>query len=202
MRRGPSIALLPGAPLAACALLACALVLAACGGGSDDKDASGTPGATSGTSGESLGTPGPDSPTVTAAEVSAAVGDETDVPVQVTGFGPPGMGAWTFDISYDPDIISIVNCAAEPGSDAQGVCNPDYGDSIVRITGAVALGLEGDTTVGIITVKCEAAGTSPLTIVVDVLADATIGDPQELATHVTGGSVTCGDAAAGETPDA
>jgi len=196
MRRYPSIPL-----LAVAALLALALALGACG---DDGggDGNGTPdGVPSGSGQEPLDTPGPDSPTVSAASVTAAAGAEADAAVQVLGFGPPGLGAWTVDISYDPDVISIVDCAAEPGGEAQGVCNPDYADTVVRITGAVALGLEGDTTLGIITVKCEAAGTSALALSIDVLADATIGDPQETAAHVTDGSVTCGDGGSGATPD-
>ena len=91
-------------------------------------------------------------------------------------------------------------CTAASAS-APAAAVTDAADTVVRITGAVALGLEGDTTLGIITVKCEAAGTSALALSIDVLADATIGDPQETAAHVTDGEVTCGDGGSGATPD-
>ena len=63
---------------------------------------------------------------------------------------------------------------------------------MVRITGASAGGLDGDTVLGSITFECGAdEGTSDLTIIINVFADATIGDPQDLNPSITNGSFEC-----------
>lgn len=107
-----------------------------------------------------------------------------------------GLGAWTVDIVYDPTVVTAVEdgCTAH----AAGVCNPNYdpdnlglGDT-VRLTGAVAAGLDGDAVLGTIEFLCaDDEGSTDLTIVVNVFADATIGDPQDIERTVTDGSFTC-----------
>ena len=119
---------------------------------------------------------------------SAEPGEEGDVVLEALGIGGEGLGAWTVDISYDTDVISAVDCGPEQG----GVCNPEFGDGVVRVTGANASGLDGDTLLATITFECEDdEGTSDLDISVEVFADATIGDPQDIDVSVSDGEFVC-----------
>ena len=126
--------------------------------------------------------------TVDVHDGSAAPGDEGTVDVGAHGVGGEGLGAWTIDISYDTSVITAVDCSAEQG----GVCNAEFGMDTVRITGASAGGLDGDTVLGSITFECGAdEGSSDLTITINVFADATIGDPQDLNPDVSSGTFDC-----------
>ena len=134
--------------------------------------------------------------TVDVHDGSAAPGDEGTVDVGAHGVGGEGLGAWTIDIAYDASVITAVDCTAEQG----GVCNAEFGDGVVRVTGASAGGLDGDTVLGSITFECGAdEGTSALTISVNVFADATIGDPQDLNPDVGDGTFDCEEAGAAPT---
>jgi len=111
----------------------------------------------------------------------------------------PGLGAWTVDITYDPAAVSVASCAPAQG----GVCNPNFAANKVRITGASANGLTGDTSLGTITLHMLAAtasacgAASPLSLATNVFADATIGNPQNITlTSTTNGTVTCAAAPA------
>ncbi len=129
---------------------------------------------------------------------TAAPGEQATVELR-SNVGGIGLGAWTVDISYDSDQVSVVSCAPEQG----GVCNPNYvPDSEVRITGASAGGVIGDKLLGSITFECaDSAGTSDLGLSVEVFADATIGSPADITETVTEGSVTCEEpVAAADTP--
>jgi hypothetical protein len=108
----------------------------------------------------------------------------------------PGLGAWTVDITYDPAVVSVPSggCTAQQN----GVCNPAYTATQIRITGASASGLSGAKVLGTITFQCNALGTSALTLTTNVFADATIGNPTNVTPTVTNGSITC--AAATATP--
>ena len=125
---------------------------------------------------------------VSISDGSAATDGSGDVTLDVSDVGDPGLGAWTIDISFDNDLLTASDCTAEQG----GVCNPEFEDTMVRITGASAGGLEGDTNLGSITFDCSGEGESDLTISISVFADATIGDPQTLDPTVSNGTFTCG----------
>ena len=129
---------------------------------------------------------------------SAPADGSGDVTLEATGVGDPGLGAWTIDISYDNSLLTATDCAPEQG----GVCNEAFTDSSVRITGASASGLEGDTDLGSVTFECSGEGESDLTISVEVFADATIGDPQDLSPSVSNGTFTCGEDDMPEEPTA
>jgi len=104
--------------------------------------------------------------------------------------GDPGLGAWTVDITYDTSVVSIPEDGCAPA--AGGVCNPEFGDGVIRITGASATGLEGEQSLGTIEFECaDAEATTDLTMVLDVFADATIGDPTDIDASVTDGSFDC-----------
>jgi hypothetical protein len=180
-------------------LLVCALglALAACGGGSDggDKPAptppSGTPGAdtTPGASGTVTGG-GAGGSTVTVAvdSATAAAGQEASVELKVLDVGTPGLGAWTIDVSFDTDIVSASTCTT---NQAFAYCNPKFPNDTIRTVGADAQGASGDLSISTITFKCEKAGSSDLTISVDTLADATIGNPTDINHTERDGSITC-----------
>lgn len=119
---------------------------------------------------------------------TAAPEEQGSVALEALDIGAPGLGAWTVDITYDSDVVSVADCV----SHAAGVCNPAYADETIRATGAVATGLEGDTTLATITFECgESEGSSTLDLAVQVLADATAGDPQDIDAAEITGSFTC-----------
>ena len=121
---------------------------------------------------------------------NAAVGGEATVTIQANGITGLGLGAWTIDVVYDASLLTALACIPEHG----GVCNTMFDPGVVRVTGASAGGVAGDNSLGSITFRCDAAGTSALTVNVALLVDSTIGDPQPIAYSVTNGSVTCGGA--------
>ena len=125
---------------------------------------------------------------VSVSDGSADVDGSGDVTVDVTDVGGEGLGAWTVDIGYDNSVLTATDCEAEQG----GVCNAEFTDSSVRVTGASAGGLDGDNVLGSITFECNEEGTSDLTISLSVFSDATIGDPQELSPSTSNGEFVCG----------
>jgi len=129
-------------------------------------------------------------PEVSVGDGEAAPG--ADAVVDVTANVPDGLGAWTLDITYDPDVVTATDCEPDNGS----VCNPDYLDTgtTVRVTGASANGLDEESVLASITFACaDTEGETDLTIEISVFADATVGDPQDISgdTTVSNGSVTC-----------
>ena len=121
---------------------------------------------------------------------NAVIGGEATVTIQANGITGLGLGAWTIDVVYDASLLTALACIPEHG----GVCNTMFDPGVVRVTGASAGGVAGDNTLASITFRCDAAGTSALTVDVDLLVDATIGDPQVIDHVVTNGTVTCGAA--------
>lgn len=166
------------------ALLALALA-SACG--SDDADDS-PANPTSDTIGETSGQPGGDPPTVSIDTTEVIVGEQGEAVLEVLGFNAPGLGAWTIDVQYDASVVSIVECEPLPEG---AVCNADFADDEVRVVGAVAVGLEGDTVIGRLTFQCDVAGESKLDLSIDTFADGTIGDPQLVEPPVENGAITC-----------
>lgn len=125
--------------------------------------------------------------TVAIGSASAAPGDTATVGL-TSNVPSPGLGAWTVDIDYDPTVVTVGTCTPEQG----GVCNPAYTATSVRITGASAMGLEGDTSLGSIDFDCgDAEGSSALTLTVSVFADATAGAPADIDYTATNGVIDC-----------
>ena len=134
-----------------------------------------------------------DGPTLSVGDGEAAPGEEATV--AVTANVPDGLGAWTLDITYDPDVVTPTDCDS---GDANSVCNTEYAADQVRVTGASAQGIDEETVLGNITFECgDAEDESDLTIVINVFADATIGAPVDISadTEVTNGSITCAEPA-------
>ncbi len=128
-------------------------------------------------------------PSVTVESGTAAPGEE--VTVAVSANVPDGLGAWTLDIAYDTDVVTPTACDGDP---ANSVCNTHYAADSVRVTGASANGIRGEKVLGHITFKCgSSAGNSALTITLNVLADATVGNPRPIDAGATinSGRITC-----------
>ena len=118
---------------------------------------------------------------------SVALDGQASVDVSSLNVAGEGLGAWSIDVEYDSAVISAESCTAEQG----GVCNANFAPGVVRFTGANATGLLGDTKLASITFACLSEGVSGLSIIVDVLADATIGDPQPLTQKIQNGLFAC-----------
>jgi len=174
--------------MATAALLVLAALAAACSGNSKSN----APVARSTTSGtEPAGAAGGNSQvtaTIQMGSATAAVGSKAEAELKALAVGPPGLGAWTIELAYDPTVVSVSGCTGTESS----ACNTHKDDHTVRLAGATATGLQGDVTLMTLTFQCKTAGTSPLTVNVVLLADATIGNP--LAIVLSGGvdgSMTC-----------
>jgi hypothetical protein len=126
--------------------------------------------------------------TVSIGSQALPVGGQGSVDLQALNMVPPGLGAWEIDVVYNSAVVSVLNCNPMAGS----ICNPAYNSITIRDVGANAFGLVGDTTLASITFHCDQAGVSALTISIVVLADATIGNPQDITAATQNGSVTCG----------
>lgn len=128
--------------------------------------------------------------TLSVTEGEAAPGEQATVEL-ISDVTDPGLGAWTVDISYDTEVVSVVSCEPEQG----GVCNPEFAEGAVRITGASASGLSGPESLGAITFECaDAEGETDLDLAVEVFADATVGDPQDIDFETQHGHVACAEA--------
>ena len=120
--------------------------------------------------------------TVVIGSLTMDLGQEGPVELRIVDIGG-GAGAWTIDITYDPDIVSVVECAAAGNS----VCDADRTPSSLRVVGASATGLVKDTTLAAITFRCEEAGTSPLSLSLEVLGVGIIVFDVDLLE----GAITC-----------
>ncbi len=132
------------------------------------------------------------SESVSISRVTNAPGADGTVDLRALGIGSSGLGAWEIGIVYDPALVTPTSCSPQQG----GVCNLSFASNQIRVVGASGSGLTGDTTLANITFQCgDSEGTSPLTLVVSVLADATPGGPQPISADIANGSVTCTDIA-------
>jgi hypothetical protein len=126
-------------------------------------------------------------PAVSVGSLSARVGVLSKIDVSALAIGAPGLAAWTIDVHYDPALVTIVACSASQN----GICNPHYSNTAVRVTGTNIYGLQGDTTLASIGLACKAAGTGHLELSINVLADATIGGPRPIDAAPENGAITC-----------
>lgn len=127
-----------------------------------------------------------------------AVGEENGMDLEAGGMSASGLGAWTIDVMFDPDLIAPTLC--ETG--ALSVCNPDFADGTVRIAGASteAFPPEGNLLLATMFFECLAPGEAELTIVPQILVDQTLGDPQPIDATVESGTFVCEEVAATPTP--
>ena len=124
---------------------------------------------------------------VTVGSATINPGASNSVDVQSINFASPGLGAWEIGITYDAFVVTVLSCSESSGS----VCNANFASGRVQVTGASAGGLTGDATLASITFACITEGTSVLAVVLDVLADATVGSPQPISPGIQNGLITC-----------
>jgi len=174
--------------LIAATLLITAVLGLACSDGSKSSAPSSSPDA-NGTepSGSAAGATSEITTTVQAAAATGTVGGDVEAVVLASAVAAPGLGAWTIEVAYDPAIVSATACEGTEIS----ACNAHLDDRTVRLAGAAAVGLQGDVTLMTLTFTCDAPGTSPLTVDVVLIADATIGNPLPIDATAQDGSVTC-----------
>ena len=135
-------------------------------------------------------------PTVGTTNATAQPGAQGIAQLYAQDFSAPGLGAWTIDIAYDPDVITVTGCAPVEGS---GACNPRYSEGIVRSAGADAFGLEGDSVLVEIQFTCaDDEGGTTLEVRPRDVSDATVGGPLLLDVEVSDGSVACEEGGGGE----
>lgn len=117
-------------------------------------------------------------------------GESATVNLTAENINSPGLGAWEIGIVYDPSVVSAVSCSPQNGS----VCNANFASNQVRVTGASASGLVGDSTLASVTFRCASdTDTTALTLSVPVVADATVGGPLPIDTTEINGSIACTD---------
>jgi len=63
-------------------------------------------------------------------------GEQVTVRLEALGVPDPGLGAFTIDVTYEPNVASPVVCQKDP----QGIfdtvlCNTSFGDNTVRVGG-------------------------------------------------------------------
>lgn len=122
---------------------------------------------------------------------SANVGQEGTVELSALDITTPGLGAWTVDITYDPSVVTATACSTSAGT---SVCNDAFADDTVRIAGAVAEGLEGDSVLGTITFECRTPTGSPLEVGLVTFSDGTLGTaggPQPIDAETVDGTFAC-----------
>ena len=128
-------------------------------------------------------------PTLSLSDNHQVPGRATTVSFTASDFGIPGLGAWTIDIEYDPDIVSAAACSAR--ADAVTLCNASFANDTVRVVGASARGITGDFAIATIVFECVHNGLTALTIEPRDLMDATPRDLQPIDAALDHGSVTC-----------
>ena len=117
-----------------------------------------------------------------------AVGEEGSVELSITDIADR-VTAWTIEITYDAEVISVVDCLPRKG----GVCREDLGVGRLQVTGASATGLTRDTVLASITVQCEKLGNSPLALSVVAFSTGLNMPGEEV--QIEDGAVTCAEAA-------
>lgn len=125
--------------------------------------------------------------TVRIDSAAAGIGQQAVVTLSAVDVGPPGLGAWTLDVAYDPSVVSVTTCEAEQG----GICNESFGQGMVRVAGVSVGGLDGTVDLAHMTFVCVAEGTGALGISIDVFSDASLGAPQSIDAVIQGGTFAC-----------
>ncbi len=119
---------------------------------------------------------------------TAGLGEQVSVNLEALNIAPPGLGMWTIDIIYDPEVVAPDTCSAQQG----GFCNPAFDTDTVRVTGASGTGLVGDVPLAVIRFECgDVEGSSTLTVILSLLVDAGPGSPQHIAAFVENGRIDC-----------
>jgi len=126
-------------------------------------------------------------PAVSIGSLETGVEFEGKVELEALAIAEPGLGAWTIDVHYDPEVVTLLECGAEHG----GLCNTHFAENAVRVTGVSAKGLDGDNFLATLFFGCKKVGSSDLALSLSVFADATPGGPQPIDANLLQGGITC-----------
>lgn len=124
--------------------------------------------------------------TVAIGSSTVAVDSESSIQLLMRDIEADPIGAWVIDITYDADIVYLVECFPL----ANSICETERGPNVFRVTGASATGLTEATPLADIVFRCSDQGESPLTLQLSIgstgmpIFDVTLED----------GSVTCEEA--------
>lgn len=129
-------------------------------------------------------------PAIGVDSLQSYVGGLAKVEVSVSDVGPPGVGAWTIDLHFDPEMLTGVECTPQAGG---GICNEDYRPGIARVVGTDIYGLEGDAALASMAFTCKKPGESALELTISVFVDATPGDPTDIDAKIVNGTAICSD---------
>ncbi len=103
----------------------------------------------------------------------------------------PGLGAWSIDLTYDPGKVSVLACNPRL---ATGACNIHLAPDKIRLAGASASGLIGDSTLATILVQrrdpTELFCQTPFAANPIVFSDASVGEPQPITVTVISATLT------------
>lgn len=129
------------------------------------------------------------------ASMTIAPGEQGAVAIMAEDLLPPGIGAWSVDITWDDAAVDAVSC-----SSAVSECSTEYASNTGRVTGASAEGLVADTILATFTFECGPnEGVSDLTLTIDVWANSSIIDPgDDPDVDVENGTITCVEASTPE----
>jgi len=109
---------------------------------------------------------------------------------------PPGLGAVTVDVRYDPAVVDATACAEDPGNDFDtALCNVEFQTDAVRLTAISTSGVSGDVRLADITFFClgDVGECSTLDVQVVTFADPS-GNPIPFGDEDGEICIGCGDA--------
>ena len=116
---------------------------------------------------------------------TATVGERIEVELAAERIPAPGLGAWTVDIQYDPSVVRAIDCTAHQN----GVCNPQYANDRLRVTGASATGLDGHVSLATVVFQCgQRDGISELLLSQKYFTIAGLGPAKPALEN---GAITC-----------
>jgi hypothetical protein len=137
-------------------------------------------------------------PAITIDSLHAGPGGGAKVLLHATKLPDPGLAAWTVDVHYNPERLTVADCTAEHG----GICNASFSANSIRVAGTNLAGISGDTVLASIEFVCKNPGDSALDVQIDILADATPGAPHEFEASAHDGVAVCKAAEPTATPTA
>lgn len=110
---------------------------------------------------------------VTIGSDSVLPGESTTVSLQALGLSQ-SLGAATVDVIYNPAVVSITDCSADPSAVFDLVsCNPTFGPDTIRFVGISASGVSGDVSLAELTFRAigSPGEESALNVTVQTFAD-------------------------------
>ncbi len=118
---------------------------------------------------------------------TVAPGGERTITIEVVDAA--NLGAATLLLAYDPALVQVVSCTAQPPANADlALCNPSYGPGVVRFSLLAAEGVSGAFAAFELTLRAVGAsgGTAQLALTAPHFADV---NGVEVPVQVTGGTL-------------